>query len=118
MYLSNNFSIDDILQVDHKDLNKLNNLRSNLRMCTGSQNEMNKNKSSGQHSSTYKGVTWHIPTQKWRTSIRFNGKRIYIGYFVDEIVAARAYNGAAIKYHGEFARLNIIPEIFSEAVNL
>lgn len=120
MYLSNGFSIDDNLQVDHEDTNKLNNLRNNLRMCTGSQNEMNKDKSPGQYSSIYKGVTWHIPTQKWRASIKFNGKRLYLGNFDDEIDAARSYNFAAIKYHKEFARLNIIPEEidFKVAVNM
>ena len=120
MYLSNGHKIDETLPVDHKDLNKLNNLLTNLRMCTGSQNEMNKTKSVGQYSSIYKGVTWHIPTQKWRASIRFNGNRIYLGYFDDENDAARAYNVAAILYHKEFARLNDVPGKINleDAINL
>ncbi len=114
MHLSNNFSIDDTLQVDHKDTNKLHNLRTNLRMCTGSQNEMNKDKFSGQYSNFCEVVVWYIPTQKWRASIRFNGKRIYLGHFDDETDVARAYNSAAIKYRKEFARLNIVPEVFKK----
>lgn len=120
MYLSNGYTIDETLQIDHEDLNKLNNLRSNLRMCTGSQNEMNKIKATGQYSSRHKGVTWHITTSKWRASIRFNNKQIYLGHFDDENDAARAYNAAAITYHKEFARLNDVPDKINleDAINL
>jgi hypothetical protein len=43
---------------------------------------------------------------RWRARIRVNGKRISLGLFKDEIEAAKAYDRAARKYHGEFASLN------------
>lgn len=39
-------------------------------------------------------------------SIGMNNKSIHVGFFDDVIDAARAYNDAAVKYHGEFAKLN------------
>ena len=35
-----------------------------------------------------------------------DGKLIHLGYFIDEMDAASAYDEAAMKYHGDFARLN------------
>jgi hypothetical protein len=95
------------LHTDHINNNGLDNRRSNLRKCTVSQNQMNrgihKNNTSG-----YKGVMWHKLHKKWFSRIAINGKRYYMGEFKDKIDAARAYNEAALKYHGEFARINNI----------
>ena len=95
------------IQVDHVDGHGLNNKRSNLRFATHAQNMMNK---SVRRDSTvcFKGVRRRSPS-KWDSRITANKKCIYLGYFKSPEDAARAYNEAAIKYHGEFAHLNIVP---------
>lgn len=91
---------------DHKDRDIHNNTNENLRLATYSQNQMNrglqKNNTWG-----FKGLKRY--KNKWNVGIQVNGKSIYVGRFVDKIEAAKAYNTAAIKYHGEFAVLNVIP---------
>jgi len=92
-------------QVDHIDGNGLNNIKSNLRFCTSTQNKQN-GRSYKNSTSKYKGVSWHRSGQKWQARIRLNGKQVYIGVFNDEAEAARAYDCKAEKLFGEFARLN------------
>ncbi len=93
--------------VDHEDHNGLNNQRYNLREVTVSQNKMNVNSYKGSTSS-YLGVSWDNEQKKWISQIKVQGKRKYLGRFVDEKLAAEAYNKAAIVYHKEFANLNVI----------
>lgn len=93
--------------VDHVDGNGLNNQRSNLRICTHAQNMANK-KSKKNGTSKYLGVHKTPSYGKWQAKIKHDKKRIYLGSFKNEIEAALAYNEAAIKIHGEFAKLNII----------
>ena len=96
------------MNVDHKDHDKSNNRRANLRNCTYSENARNQLPQGG--SSRYKGVCWDNRDKKWRADIQHNGKGIYLGLFTDDLDAAEAYDRAAVKYHGEFACLNnIIP---------
>jgi hypothetical protein len=61
-------------------------------------------------SSIYKGVYWNTGCNKWLAKIGVNRKRIHLGVFACEKEAAKAYNRAAIKYFGEFARLNNIED--------
>ena len=105
--------------IDHKDRDGLNNQKHNLRICTHSDN--NKNRTSC-GTSKYLGVHWHTNKRKyltqsgekiqirsfWLASIRVDGKVKYLGSFAKEDDAAKAYNEAAIKHHGEFANLNIV----------
>jgi hypothetical protein len=96
---------DSRVLVDHKDGNGLNCQDGNLRVCTSSQNGMNRGKQSD-NTSGYKGVTWDKSKGKWQASIKVNQKTIFLGRFNNVIEAAKAYDEGAKKYHGAFARLN------------
>ena len=89
------------LQVDHINMDTLDNRRSNLRLATSSQNHCN---TKGRGKSGAKGV--YESGLRWMAQIRTNKKKIYLGTFSDVRSAALAYDEAAKKYHGEFARLN------------
>ncbi len=95
--------------VDHINGDTLDNRLENLRYATASENSRNQ-KISSRNTSGYKGVTWIKKMNKWKSSISVNLKRINIGYFDNKHLAAVAYNKASIKYHGNFAKLNIIKE--------
>jgi hypothetical protein len=95
------------LHTDHKNGKTLDNRRANLRVATVSQNCMNR-KGDKNSTSKFKGVSWNKHAKKWRSFIMSKAKLIYLGSFDSEIDAAKIYNQAAIKYFGNFARLNII----------
>lgn len=92
--------------TDHIDLNGLNNQKHNLRIANRSQNNANR-KSTKNSSSKFLGVFFNKKTGKWYASVRKDNKHNHLGYFFDEIEAAKAYNEAAKIFHGEFANLNI-----------
>lgn len=95
-------------QVDHKFGDGLDNRKENLRICTHAQNQMNRGVPSN-NKSGFKGVCWHKNIKRWVAYIKVNNKNVNIGTFKDKIEAAKAYNAAAIFYHGEsFAKLNQI----------
>lgn len=94
------------LLFDHLNNNGLDNQRHNLRICTQAENTHNQMRQQRNKSSKFKGVYWHKPTNKWRAIIKINMKRLYLGNYTHEKDAAIAYNKAAIKCHGEFAKLN------------
>lgn len=96
---------DPGLQVDHINGNTLDNRRENLRACTPSQNSMNTRARKGCRS-RFKGVCWRTDWRGWKARITAGGKVHHLGLFKTEEEAARAYNDAARRLHGQFARLN------------
>jgi hypothetical protein len=93
--------------LDHRNRNKLDCQKHNLRIAGGSQNNANiekyKNNTSG-----FKGVAHSSNTGKWlwTAQVGVNGKLIHLGTFPLKVLAAKAYDKAAWKYFGPFACTN------------
>ena len=96
------------MDVDHINHDKLDNQKSNLRVCSNSENRRNQKVRTYAKSSVYKGVCFDKQHGKWRAEIGLNNKLKYLGLFTNETDAAIAYNVAAIELFGEFALLNVI----------
>ncbi len=92
--------------VDHKNHEGLDNRKVNLRPATRAQNAWNSINLPKNGSSKYRGVKYSKANGKFRAAINVNGKRIHLGYFENEIDAAKAYDNAARLYRGNFAVLN------------
>ena len=97
-------------EIDHVNLNKLDNRKMNLRKTNHSGNQHNRTKYSN-NTSGYKGVFWYKDRKIWSAKIRVNGKLKNIGYFENRKEASMAYDKAALKFHGEHARTNIMPSL-------
>ena len=97
--------------VDHigqhgDDHDGLDNRRSNLRICTPSENLANR-RLPANSTTGYKGVARH--RGRFCAQITNRGEQHWLGTFATAEEAARAYNAAARRLHGEFARLNEVP---------
>jgi len=95
--------------VDHFDANRTNNCRVNLRICTPAENHGNQRKQTGSRSK-FKGVTYDKRNHKWLARCRVDGRLYWLGYYDDEVEAARAYDCKAVELFGEFARLDFPEE--------
>lgn len=104
LYMKGNFPD---LFIDHRDLNKHNNIWTNLREATKSQNMANvgliKSNKSG-----FKGVSRYSAGERcgkpWQASIQKDGKSKSLGQFATKEEAHAAYVAAAEQIFGEFAR--------------
>jgi hypothetical protein len=98
--------------VDHKDRNKLNSCKSNLRIALPHQNCANASFRKVKKYTKYTGVFKILSYKKmrWMANLTVNYKKIHLGSFpltpCGELLAAIKYDEAAIKYRGEFANLN------------
>ncbi len=91
--------------VDHINRDRLDNRKSNLRICSHHENARNCNKRST-NTSGYKGVT--RVGNGWMAQTTVLGTHKYLGWFKDKKEAAKAYNSFAKEQFGEFAALNKI----------
>ncbi len=93
------------MQTDHEDQNGLNNQHYNLRTCTPSQNRANKIDCKNK-TSKYRGVSWNKNMRCWLAQIQCKYKKTNLGYFVNEVEAAKTYDYNALKLFGKFAVIN------------
>lgn len=96
------------LEVDHRNGDGLDNRRSNIRLCTHLENARNRHSLRLKKSSKWKGVVAcdsQIGT-RWRARIHVSGRNVSLGSHDTELLAALAYDAAAVLYFGEFAALN------------
>lgn len=96
------------VQIDHINGNGLDNRKSNLRFCTNSQNRRNTSVSKKKAGSNFKGVDFK--NGLWRSRITIDKKQIHLGYFKNEIDAAKNYEEAAKKLFGNFYKINLESE--------
>ena len=87
--------------VDHINHDGLNNRRSNLRICSRSENLQNQRRRSDNRSG-YKCVSFYKRTGKWRAYIMINGKETHLGYFDSPETAYMKYLEASEDLHGEY----------------
>ena len=82
--------LDENLHIDHINHDTLDNRKSNLRVCTNSQNQQNRklnvNNKSGQ-----KGVSYIKSLGRWQATISYMNKKIYLGCYenIDDAIEAR-----------------------------
>lgn len=93
------------VDTDHRNGDRLDNRRENLRPATVAQNGANRRTNRGPKTSRFKGVR-RGRADRWRAHIGVGGRVIQLGTFATEEDAARAYDDAARQHFGEYARPN------------
>jgi hypothetical protein len=91
--------------VDHINGDGLDNRRANLRLANDSQNQANRRRLTS-NTSGYRGVTLHRQSGRWQAGIKVRGRSVHLGLHDSPIDAALAYDQAAIRYFGVYARPN------------
>jgi hypothetical protein len=95
--------LPDAKEIDHINGDGLDNRRCNLRPATHRQNLAKSRRPLG--ASGLIGVDQLYG--KWRARITVNGIGHHLGMFTSKEEAVSAYNAAAQKFNGEFARTNL-----------
>lgn len=65
-------------------------------------------------SSRYRGVCWNKKNRRWQAAINSSGKYLYLGSYVSEEEAARAFDRAAVRIRGKKARINFRFEDYAD----
>ena len=95
-------------EVDHINLDTMDNRRCNLRICTHQQNQCNqalqKNNTSG-----VSGVSYYHPRRKFRARIKVSAQDIHLGYYNSFEEAVQARNVGMSCMFGEYAIYNDVP---------
>lgn len=97
--------VDDNVFIDHINRNKLDNRKSNLRICTRQQNNFNRGKRTD-NTSGFSGVDFYKRENKWRARIQVDYEEIVLGLFSTKEEAIKVRKEAEIKYFGEYRNKN------------
>lgn len=89
------------MHTDHVNGDGLDNRKANLRTATSVENGRNRGSNRGA-TSLHKGVDWDSRHQKWRAQAMINRRKIFLGRFVNEVDAAKAYGAFAAANFAEF----------------
>ena len=95
-------------EVNHVNHNGLDNRKVNLRITTHDKVVI-QSQVAIKKGTNHKGISYHKPTNKWRARININGKTTYLGYYINETEAAKAYENKAIELFGEYAHVTTTP---------
>lgn len=87
------------LTVDHKDGNRMNNLKTNLQVLTNTDNVRKRHKQIN-NTSGRPGVWWNKKNKNWNASIRVYPRSIFLGCFATRKEAYKAFIDAKVQYHG------------------
>lgn len=88
--------------VDHRDLNRGNNVWTNLRQASRRQNQQN-HPMQTRNTSGVKGVSWVTSRGKWLAQLSINGRTRNLGRFQSKAEAEAVVRAARETHHGEFA---------------
>lgn len=101
--------------VDHINGNGLDNRRANLRLCGNAENQANRvARHHPLHPTGFKGIQKRYGGKSWAAQLR----QTYLGSFDSAAIAALAYDKAAIRHYGDFARTNFPPDLVKYIIQL
>jgi hypothetical protein len=103
-FLAKTYQFDTKDVIDHKDGNRLNNQKNNLRPA--SRKENSRNMKVRKNTTGFKGVYPNLNKNRFVVKIFVNNKQMHLGVFDTAEEAAKVYDENARKYFGEFAKTN------------
>lgn len=94
--------------IDHKNGNKLDNRKQNLRLVTPQENAFNRKPRRDKMTSKFKGVSYRKENKykKWNVLFVHEGRPFSRKAFFTELEAAHAYDKEMRRHQGAYAYLN------------